>query len=142
MVIQNRQLVLSACECAIDILIDNFCKMYHDNMGYRREIRRQAVDRAESQGDGPIVPINEFDRVFYLRPFPRTVAELNYGLVSGSSSSLSRSSLSTLPAEEGGVTLRSHFSVMGSEAGNSKTVDGDSSSPETKELNDNIRREK
>ena len=64
---------------------DNFCKVHHDNMGYRREVRRQAVDRAESmgesQGDGPIVPVNEFDRVFYLRQPPRTVAELNYGLV-------------------------------------------------------------
>ena len=104
---------------------DNFCKIYHDNMGYRREVRRQAVDRAEFQGDGPIVPVNEFDRVFYLRPYPRTDADLNYGLVFGSSGSLSRSSLSTLPAKEGGVTLRSCFSVLGSEAGYSETVDGD-----------------
>ena len=64
------------------------------------------------------------------RPAPkgqRTIAELNYGLVSGSSSSLSQSALETLPASSGGVVLRSRFSVMGSEAGYSETVDGDHS---------------
>ena len=88
---------------------DNFCKVYHDNVEYRRNVRQQALDRAESHGDGPIVPVIEMDRVFYLRPTPRTVAQLNYGLASGSSSLMSRSSLDTLPAGTGGVTLRSRF---------------------------------
>ena len=35
---------------------------------YRREVRQQAIDGAESSGDGPIVPVIEFDRVFYQRP--------------------------------------------------------------------------
>ena len=35
---------------------------------YKREIRKQAIDRADSHGDGPTVPVIEFDRVFYLRP--------------------------------------------------------------------------
>ena len=106
---------------------NNFCKVYHDNIAYRRSVRQQALDRAESHGDGPVVPVIEMDRVFYQRPTPRTIAQLNYGLVSGSSSSLSRSSLDTLPGSTGGVTLRSRFSVMGSEAGYSETVDGDHS---------------
>ena len=106
---------------------DNFCKMHHDNVEYRRAVRQQAIDRAESHGDGPIVPVVELDRLFYQWPTPVTVAELNFGLVAGSSSSLSRSSLDTLPASTGGVTLRSRFSVMGSEAGYSETIDGDRS---------------
>ena len=106
---------------------DNFCKVPHDNVEYRRNVSQQALDRAESHGDGPTVPVMEMDRVFYQRPTQRTVAQLNYGLVSGSSSSLSRSSLDTLPASTGGVTLRSRISVMGSETGYSETIDGDHS---------------
>ena len=106
---------------------DNFCKVYHDNREYRRNVRQLALDRAESHGDGPIVPVIELDRVFYQRSPPRTIAQLTYGLVSGSSSSLSRSALDTLPGSIGGVTLRSRFPVMGSDAGYSETVDGDHS---------------
>ena len=61
----------------------------------------------------------------YARPPPRTVADLRFDLVTGSSGSLSRSSLSTLPAEGSGVTPRSRFSAVGSEAGYSETIDGD-----------------
>ena len=96
---------------------DCFCKYYHDDVEYRRKARKLAVERAESAGDGPLVPIVEMDKFFYQRTAPRTIAELNYGLVSGSSSSLSQSALDTLPTGSGGVVLRSRFSVMGSEAG-------------------------
>ena len=85
-----------------------------------------AVDRAEASGH-PVVPIVEMDEFFYEKKALRTIADLNYGLVSGSSSSLSRSALDTLPTSTGGVVLRSRFSVMGSEAGYSETVDGDHS---------------
>ena len=104
---------------------DQFCKYSHENMELRRSIRRQAVERAEWRNDGPIVPVIEYDSHFYARPPPRTVRDLQYDLVSGSSSSLSRASLSTLPTEGSGVTLSSRFSVLGSEAGYSETVDGD-----------------
>ena len=106
---------------------DHFCKYGHDDVEYKRQTRKMAIDRADEAGDGPIVPIVEMDKFFYQRPAPRTIAELNYGLVSGSSSSLSRSTLETLPSGSEGVVLRSRFSVMGSEAGYSETVDGDRS---------------
>ena len=106
---------------------DNFCKVYHDNLEYRRNVRQLALDCAESHGDGPIVPVIGMDRVFYQRPSPRTLAQLNYGLLSGSSNSLSRSALDTLPGSTGGVVLRNRFSVLGREAGYSETVDGDHS---------------
>ena len=44
-----------------------------------------------------------------------------------SSSSLSRTALETLPSSSEGVVLRSRFSVVGSDAGYSETVDGDHS---------------
>ena len=98
---------------------DYFCKYNHDDVEYRQKTRKLAVDHAEDSGHAT-VPIVEMDEFFYEKKAPRTIADLNYGLVSGSSSSLSRSS-------SGGVVLRSRFSVMGSEAGYSETVDGDRS---------------
>ena len=65
------------------------------------------------------------DKFFFEVKRPRTIADLNYRLVTGSSSSLSSAALDTLPSSSGGVVLRSRFSVMGSEAGYSETVDGD-----------------
>ena len=65
------------------------------------------------------------DKFFYEVKRPRTIADLNYRLVTGSSSSLSSTALDTLPSSSAGVVLRSRFSVMGSEAGYSETVDGD-----------------
>ena len=62
---------------------DNFCKMYHDNMDYKRDVRRHAVGRAERSCDGLVVPVIAYDRVFYLRPPPRTMADLDYDLISG-----------------------------------------------------------
>ena len=56
---------------------------------------------------------------------PRTLAQLDPALIAGSSGWLSRSSLSTLPSEDTGVTLRSRFSVAGSEAECPDTIDGD-----------------
>ena len=106
---------------------DEFCKLYHDDLEHRRDIRQLALNHADQRGDGPIVPIIEMDKFFYQRPSPRTITQLNYGLVSGSSSSLSKSSLDTLPGSTGGVVLRSRFSVTGSDAGYSETVDGDHS---------------
>ena len=76
---------------------DHFCEYYRDDINRRREIHRQAVERAEGTNDGPLVPILEYDPHFSARPRPRTVGELQFDLVSGSSSSLSRASLGTLP---------------------------------------------
>ena len=67
----------------------DFCKNHHDDVELREAVRKLAVDRADETGDGPIVPIVEMDKFFYQRPAPRTIAELNHGLVSGLSSSLS-----------------------------------------------------
>ena len=64
------------------------------------------------------------DKFFYEKKALRTIADLNYRLVTGSSSSLSRTALETLPSSSEGVVLRSRFSAMGSEAGYSETVDG------------------
>ena len=104
---------------------DYFCKRHHDDINYRRYFGREAVERAEGTNDGPLVPILEYDPHFFARPRPWTVGELRFDLVSGSSSSLSRATLSTLPAEGSGVTLRSRFSVVGSDACYFETVDGD-----------------
>ena len=65
------------------------------------------------------------DKFFYEMKRPRTSADLNYGLVTGSSSSLTSSALGTLPSSSGSVVLRNRFSVMGTEAGYTETVDGD-----------------
>ena len=66
------------------------------------------------------------DRFFYDLRKPRTIADLDYGLVAGSSSMLTSSALGSLPAGSSeNVVLRSRFSVMGSEAGYTETVDGD-----------------
>ena len=105
---------------------DYFCKYYHEDDENRKKIRKLAVDRAERVRN-PVVSIVEMDKFFYEQRAPRTIAELNYRLVSGSSSFLSRSALDTLPTRSSGVVLRSRFSVMGSEAGYSETVDGDHS---------------
>ena len=106
---------------------DYFCKYYHEDEEYRHMLRKTAVDRAASEGSGAIVPIVSMDKFFYEKKVPRTIADLNYRLVIGSSSSLSRTALETLPSSSEGVVLRSRFSVMGSEAGYSETVDGDHS---------------
>ena len=104
-----------------------FCKYNHGSLEDRKAIRQRAVDRASSNSDGPVVSVLEHEQHLYVRPSPTTKAQINADLVTGSSSSLSRSSLSTLPSEERGVTLRSRFSVMGSDAGYSGTIDGDDS---------------
>ena len=68
------------------------------------------------------------DKFFYEMKTLRTIADLNYRLVTGSSSSLSQTAPETLPASSSGcVVLRSRLSVVGSEAGYSETVDGDHS---------------
>ena len=104
---------------------DSFCKYNHDDEEFRHKLRKTAIDRAAREGGGTIVPIVPMDRFFYEVKRPRTIADLNYRLVTGSSSSLSSTALDTLPSSSGGVVLRSRFSVMGSEAGYSETVDGD-----------------
>ena len=104
---------------------DWFCKYSHDRILDRKAIRQLAVDRASGTNDGPVVAVLDRELRLYRRPSPRTLVQINDDLVTGSSSSLSRSSLSTLPSEEGRVRLRSRFSVMGSDAGYSDTVDGD-----------------
>ena len=104
---------------------DYFCKDNHEDDVYRHKPRKTAIDSAARVGGGTIVPIVSMDKFFYEMKRPRTIADLNRGLVTGSSSSLSSSALDTLPSSSGGVVLRSRFSVMGSEAGYSETVDGD-----------------
>ena len=104
---------------------DYFCKHNHEDDVFRHKLRKTAVDRAAREGGGTIVPIVSMDKFFFEMKRPRTIADLNYGLVTGSSSSLSATALDTLPSSSGGVVLRSRFSVIGSEAGYTKTVDGD-----------------
>ena len=106
---------------------DSFCKYNHDDEEFRHKLRKTAIDRAEREGGGTIVQIVPMDKFFFEVKRPRTIADLNYRLVTGSSSSLSSAALDTLPSSSGGVELRSCFSVMGSEAGYSETVDGDCS---------------
>ena len=104
---------------------DYFCKDRHEDVVHRHKLRKTAVDSADQAGGGSIVPIVSMDKFFYEMKRPRTIAELNYGLVTGSSSSLTSSALGALPSGSEGVVLRSRFSVMGSEAGYTETVDGD-----------------
>ena len=92
---------------------------------FRHKLRKTAADSAEQAGGGNIVPVVPMDKFFYEMKRPRTIADLNYGLVTGSSSSLTSSVLGTLPSSSERVVLRSRFSVMGSEAGYTETVDGD-----------------
>ena len=96
-----------------------------DSLQDRRTIRQRTLDRAAGTNDGPILPVLECEPFVYKRHSPRTLAHLNADLVTGSSSSLSSSSLSRLPSADRGVTLRSRFSVAGSDAGYSDTVEGD-----------------
>ena len=98
----------------------------HEDVVHRHKLRKTAVDSADQAGGGSIVPVVSMDKFFYEMRRPRTIADLNYGLVTGSSSSLTSSALGTLPSSSSeGVVLRSRFSVMGSEAGYTETVDGD-----------------
>ena len=91
------------------------------------KLRKTAIDRAAREGSGTIAPIVNMDKFFYEKKQPRTIADLNYRLVTGSSSALSRTALETLPSSSEGVVLRNRFSVLGSEAGYFETVDGDHS---------------
>ena len=105
---------------------DYFCKDWHEDVAHRHKLRKTAVDSVDQAGGGSIVSIVPMDKFFYEMKRPRTIAELNYGLVTRSSSSLTSSALGALPSSSSeGVVLRSRFSVMGSEAGYTETVDGD-----------------
>ena len=88
---------------------DYFCKDRHEDNVFRHKLRKTAVDSAEQAGGGSIVPIVPMDKFFYEMKRPRTIADLNYGLVTGSSSSLTSAVLGTLPSSSGGVVLRSRF---------------------------------
>ena len=106
---------------------DHFCLCDHDNVETRRNYRQHALDRARDSIDQQVVPVHECEPSMYQRPQPRTLAQLDPDLIAGSSGSLSRSSLSTLPSDDKAVTLRSRFSVTGSEAEYPDTIDGDHS---------------
>ena len=69
--------------------------------------------------------MHECESFIYKRPSPITLAQIDPDLVAGSSSLLSRFSLSTLPSEDRGVTSRNRFSVEGNDADYPNTVDGD-----------------
>ena len=105
---------------------DYFCKHRHEDVEHRHKLRKTAADAAaRSGGGGELAPIVIMDKFFYELPRPRTTSQLNYRLVTGSSSSLTSSALGSLPSGSGGPALRSRFSVFGSEAGYTETVDGD-----------------
>ena len=105
---------------------DYFCKYKHEDVEHRHKLRKTAADAIRrSGGDGELAPIVFMDKFFYELPRPRTTAQLNYRLVTGSSSSLTSSALGSLPSGSGGPALRSRYSVLGSEAGYTETVDGD-----------------
>ena len=87
---------------------DYFCKYHHEDDECRHKLRKTAVDRASREGSGTIVPIVSMDKFFYEKKQPKTIADLNYRLVTtGSSSSLSRTALETLPSSSccGAVSL-------------------------------------
>ena len=89
---------------------DYFCKDKHEDVVHRHKLRKTAVDSADQAGGGSIVPVVSMDKFFYEMKRPRTIADLNYGLVTGSSSSLTSSALGTLPSSSSeGVVLRSRF---------------------------------
>ena len=105
---------------------DYFCRNRHEDVEHRHKLRKTAADAAARPGGGgELAPIVIMDKFFYALPRPRTIADLNYGLVTGSSRSLTSSALGSLPSGSGGAALRSRFSVVGSEAGYTETVDGD-----------------
>ena len=105
---------------------DYFCRNRHEDVEHRHKLRKTAADAAvRPGGGGELAPIVIMDKFFYELPKPRTIAQLNYGLVTGSSRSLTSSALGSLPSGSGGAALRSRFSVVGSEAGYTETVDGD-----------------
>ena len=103
-------------------LADWFCNRNHDSLRDRRAIRQRALDRASRSNDGQIIPVHECEPFVYKRQSPRTLAQINSDLVTGSFVSFITLYFA-LP--DRGVTLRSRFSVAGSEAGYSDTVDGD-----------------
>ena len=81
---------------------DSFCKYKHDDDDeFRHKLRKTAVDRASSERGGTIVPIVPMDKFFFEMKRPHTIADLNYGLVTGSSSSLSSTTFDMLPTSSG-----------------------------------------
>ena len=88
---------------------DWFCKYDHDNLRKRKAIRQRALDRAENTNDGPVLPVLQCEAFVYKRYPPRTLAQINATLVTGSSNSLFSSSLPRLSPPDRGVTLRSRF---------------------------------
>ena len=91
------------------IRADWLCKYDPNNLRERRAIRQRALDRVEGTNDGPILPVLECEAFVYKRYPPRTLSQINVDLVTGSSSSLSSTSLNRLPSADRGVTLRSRF---------------------------------
>ena len=65
---------------------DQFCCYDRDNIETRKHDRQQAVDRARGSFEGQVVPVSSM----YQRPQPRTLAQLDPDLVTGSSGLLSR----------------------------------------------------
>ena len=66
--------------------VDRFCKDKHEDIAHRHKLRKTAVDSADQAGGGSVAPIVIMDRFFYDLRKPRTIADLDYGLVAGSSS--------------------------------------------------------
>ena len=73
--------------------VDHFCMDKHEDVVRRHKLRKTAVDSADQAGGGSVAPIVIMDRFFYDLRKPRTIADLDYGLVAGSSSMLTSSAL-------------------------------------------------
>ena len=89
---------------------DHFCKYYHDDVEFRQKTKNLQLIVPKIQ-DIQSSPSWRWTSSSYEKKAPRTIADLNYGLVSGSSSSLSRTALDTLPTGSGGVVLGPSWGV-------------------------------
>ena len=101
--IGGHEVVDDQIECATEYQVgdtyfraDRLFRYQHESIAERQAIRQQALDKASGSNDGQVIPVLECEPFVYRRPSPRTLAQINPELVAASSSSLSRSSLSTL----------------------------------------------
>ena len=105
---------------------DQFRCRDHDNIDTKRQVRRQAIDFTRGNIEQQLVPVHECEAPMHRKPQPRTLAQLDLELVAGSSTFLSRASLSTLPKDDHAVALKNRFSVTGNEAAEyPDTIDDD-----------------
>ena len=94
---------------------DQFCRRNHDKLEVRRKLRQETIDLTRGNPEQQVVLVFECD----MQAYPDFAA--------GSMTALSRAALSTLPEEEHAATLKSRFSVTGSEIEYQDMIDGDHS---------------